>query len=265
MQNDRAIPTGYMRVGELAKKAGVTVRTLQYYDKEGLLCPSAASEGGFRLYSDKDMVMLMRILMMKQLGFGLAEIKACLPAMDTPADVAHVLADQAEELRRKIAQLTQSLGEIEALKDEVVQMETVNFKKYAAILHQLQMGNHHYWMIKYFDDAAIEEIRQSVGIDNAMRLSQAVSRSHAEVAAMQACGIPPESEQGLALAQSFWETMLALSGGDISLIERLNEQVTAIIGRDAKWDASFSQAQAFIQQALTYYFNQLYENQEGTT
>ena len=41
MAKHRAIPKGYMTVGEVAKKIGVTVRTLQYYDKEGLLSPSA--------------------------------------------------------------------------------------------------------------------------------------------------------------------------------------------------------------------------------
>ena len=62
MSKNRAIPKGYMTVGELAKKMGTTVRTLQYYDKEGLLSPSSESEGGRRLYTDKDMVKLHQIL-----------------------------------------------------------------------------------------------------------------------------------------------------------------------------------------------------------
>ena len=52
MAKHRSIPLGFMTVGEVAKKIGVTVRTLQYYDKEGLLSPSAESEGGRRLYTD---------------------------------------------------------------------------------------------------------------------------------------------------------------------------------------------------------------------
>ena len=56
MAKHRAISKDYMTVGEVAKKIGVTVRTLQYYDKEGLLSPSAESEGGRRLYTDKDLV-----------------------------------------------------------------------------------------------------------------------------------------------------------------------------------------------------------------
>lgn len=54
MAKHRAIPPEFMTVSEMAKKMGVTVRTLQYYDKVGLLSPSAESEGGRRLYTDKD-------------------------------------------------------------------------------------------------------------------------------------------------------------------------------------------------------------------
>ena len=45
MARYRAIPQGFMTVGQVAKKMGVTVRALQYYDNEGLLSPSAESEG----------------------------------------------------------------------------------------------------------------------------------------------------------------------------------------------------------------------------
>ena len=58
MEKYRAIPPGFITVGELAKKMNTTVRTLQYYDKEGLLSPSCESDGGRRLYSDRDIVTL---------------------------------------------------------------------------------------------------------------------------------------------------------------------------------------------------------------
>ena len=47
-----------MTVGEVAKKMNTTVQTLQYYDKKGVLLPSAQSEGGRRLYTDKDIIQL---------------------------------------------------------------------------------------------------------------------------------------------------------------------------------------------------------------
>ncbi len=46
MAKHRAIPLGFMTVGEAAKKLGVTVRTLQYYDKEGLLSPRQRVKAG---------------------------------------------------------------------------------------------------------------------------------------------------------------------------------------------------------------------------
>ena len=83
MAKYRAIPQGFMTVGEAAKKMGVTVRTLQYYDKEGLLSPSAESEGGRRLYTDKDLVTLHQIISLKSLGFSLDDIKERLTSLET--------------------------------------------------------------------------------------------------------------------------------------------------------------------------------------
>ena len=131
MTKHKSIPQGYMTVGEVAKKIGITVRTLQYYDKEGLLPPSAGSEGGRRLYTDKDLVTLHQIMSLKSLGFSLNDIKRHLISLETPVDVANALTEQADGIRRKIEQLTASLIAIEQLKAEVLQMQTVNFKNYA--------------------------------------------------------------------------------------------------------------------------------------
>ena len=84
MKKHKAIPQGYMTIGEIAKKMNSTVRTLQYYDKEGVLSPSAESEGGRRLYTNKDIVKLHQIQSMKYLGFSLEDIKNRLIPLDTP-------------------------------------------------------------------------------------------------------------------------------------------------------------------------------------
>ena len=58
MKEERAIPEGYMTVGQLAEKMGTTVRALQYYHTKGLLLPSAESSGGRRLYTHRDICLL---------------------------------------------------------------------------------------------------------------------------------------------------------------------------------------------------------------
>lgn len=64
--------------GQLAKLAGVSERTIRYYDQQGLLKPSFLMENGYRCYRDKDVVILQKIISLKYLGFSLVEIKTML-------------------------------------------------------------------------------------------------------------------------------------------------------------------------------------------
>ena len=67
-----------LRVGELAKRTGVTVRALHHYDSIGLLQPSARSEGGYRLYDRDDVARLHGIQTLRRLGVPLAEMTQLL-------------------------------------------------------------------------------------------------------------------------------------------------------------------------------------------
>lgn len=76
-----------MTVGMLAKQVNVSVRTLQYYDKMGLLKPSSISEGGRRLYGPNDMTILHQIITLKNLGLSLDDIKSSLMPMNSTDDI----------------------------------------------------------------------------------------------------------------------------------------------------------------------------------
>ena len=60
--------------GEFAKKAKVTIRTIRYYDKKGILQPSFRNDAGYRMYTDQDFLKLQKVLSLKYLGFSLEEI-----------------------------------------------------------------------------------------------------------------------------------------------------------------------------------------------
>ncbi|MDB7039996.1 MerR family transcriptional regulator [Erysipelatoclostridium ramosum] len=136
----------YLTIGELAQKMDVTVRTLQYYGREGLLKPAAISKGGRRLYSTKDIVKLHQILSFKYLGFSLVEIKTKLFNLDTPQEVAAILNQQKSVIQEQIANLSEALEATIALSREVQEMNTVDFKKYAEIIELLRLGNKEYWV-----------------------------------------------------------------------------------------------------------------------
>ncbi len=64
-----------LKINDVAKLAGVTVRTLHYYDEIGLLTPSEVTESGYRLYDEKDLARLQQILFFRELDFPLNQIK----------------------------------------------------------------------------------------------------------------------------------------------------------------------------------------------
>ena len=71
---------GMMTVSEVSRLAHISKRTLQYYDRIGLLCPSARSAAGYRLYSESDLERLQQILLFRELEFPLSEIHRIMNA-----------------------------------------------------------------------------------------------------------------------------------------------------------------------------------------
>ena len=256
MEKYRAIPDGYMTVGEAAKKMGVTVRTLQYYDKEGLLSPSAESTGGRRLYTDKDLVILHQIVSLKSLGFSLDDIKQCLVSLETPADVANALTEQAGEIRKKIERLTASLKAIEQLKEEVLQMQMVNFKKYADIIVNLQMKNDSYYLIKRFDDDTLDHIRNRFDKESGLNFMNRFNRLSDEIVQFQKENVTPESNKAQKVVKEYWGLIMEFMNGDMSMLPRLMEIGNIDTAANA-WEERQKIVNDYLEPALQIYFSKL--------
>jgi DNA-binding transcriptional MerR regulator len=71
-----------MQIGEVAARTELSLRTIRQYEDSGLVVPSAASPGGFPLYTDADVSRLMVVRRMKPLGFTLDETRELLTAVD---------------------------------------------------------------------------------------------------------------------------------------------------------------------------------------
>ena len=259
MAKYRAIPEGFMTVGQLAKKMGVTVRTLQYYDKEGVLSPSAESEGGRRLYTDKDIVLLHQILSLKSLGFSLKDIKSRLISLKTPDDVAKALTEQADVLRKNMEQLKDSLVAIEQLKTEVLQMQTVNFKKYADIIVNLQMKNESYSLIKRFDDDTLDRIRSRFDKKSGSDFLDRFNRLSDEIVKLQKEKVPAESEQCQQVVQEYWSLIMEFTNGDMTMLPKLMEVGNIDTATNA-WEEKQKIVNDYIGPALQVYFSRLGTN-----
>ncbi|MGJ9411763.1 MerR family transcriptional regulator [Aeromicrobium sp. CF4.19] len=71
-----------MKIGEVADRVGLSLRTIRFYEEAGLITPDARSAGGFRLYSDVTVERLKLIKAMKPLDFTVEEIAGILVSLD---------------------------------------------------------------------------------------------------------------------------------------------------------------------------------------
>jgi len=89
-------------VGEVARLAGVSVRTLHHYDEIGLVPPSEHSDAGYRLYTHEDLERLQQVLFYKELGFGLDEIAKLMAGSHDRTDA---LTQQRELIAERMIRL----------------------------------------------------------------------------------------------------------------------------------------------------------------
>lgn len=126
--------TQYWTVGEFARRSGVTVRTVQYYDQKHLLATSAKGPQNRRLYSKENELELQRILVLKFLGSTLADIRSILEAETGTVDVnglEGLIDKQALLLGRELTRLMHRAVALRELKEQIVQGEEVDWGKIA--------------------------------------------------------------------------------------------------------------------------------------
>ena len=99
-----------MTIGQLARRLGINPRTLRYYERIGLLIPSARSEAGYRLYDERDANRLGFIRHAQRLGWSLHEIASIIEVRESgipPCRHVRALAEaKAQEISERIAELT---------------------------------------------------------------------------------------------------------------------------------------------------------------
>ena len=104
-----------LKIGDLAKRTGLTVRALHHYDSIKLLTPSARSDAGYRLYNHADIARLHQILALRQFGLSLADIGTTLTSEELPL---------AAIVSRQIAMLTQQIAGADALRARLQRLES---------------------------------------------------------------------------------------------------------------------------------------------
>lgn len=139
----------YLKIGKLAHMAGVTVRTLHYYDEVGLLKPVHVTEAGHRLYNLKSVTELYRIIAMKDLGFNLDEIKDLVITKDI--DVNKLIDIQLSSIQEEIAHKQLLLTKLLKLKQKLKNSNHVLTEDFQRIVPFINASSDKYFNKEQFD------------------------------------------------------------------------------------------------------------------
>jgi DNA-binding transcriptional MerR regulator len=225
-----------LKVGELAKRTGLTVRTLHHYDAIGLLSPTARSATAYRLYDGDDVKRLYRIVALVRLGFSLAQVATMLSSAGT--DISALIEQQADVLDEQISQATQLRERLLHLRQQFGRDDGDAMENCLKTLELMAIYD------KYFLPEDIAQLRQrKLGMNEAGRDGQAEWRAViVEVEQQMALNALPDSAAVQALRRR-WQSLIDLFTGDdpalqrkVSEMYRNEESVKAHVGIDpAVW------------------------------
>ena len=134
--------------GQFAKLANVTLRTIRYYDNEGLLKPSFVADNGFRYYNDNDLIKLQQILLFKYLGFTLSEIKSMNLNDVDPITLSNALFVQKKMVEEKIDQMVKVEQTINKTAKELKNYKDINWENMISLIHLTNESNNTFTQYK---------------------------------------------------------------------------------------------------------------------
>jgi MerR family copper efflux transcriptional regulator len=110
-----------LHIGEVAERVGLSLRTVRYYEEQGLFQPAGRTEGGFRLYTEREVDRLLLIKQMKPLGFTVSHMRELLDAHDALAGKDSPARRDAEDRIAAFAQ--QAIARCDELRDQLSRAE----------------------------------------------------------------------------------------------------------------------------------------------
>ncbi len=219
------------KVGELARRTGLSVRTLHWYDEIGLLTPSWHTAAGHRLYTTADVARLQQIKSLRQLGLALDEVRACLEAPDFSP--LALIETQLSRLREQIEMQRRLCDRLESLAACLRAAETVSVEELLQTIEEMNMFE------KYYTPEQLEQLKARKEQVGEERIRKAETEDWpnlmAAVRAEMDKGSDPASAPVQALVQRWMALVREFTGGDPGIEKSLRtmyQQEQTIHGTD---------------------------------
>lgn len=196
----------HLKVGELARSTGLTVRTLHHYDEIGLLKPTGRSGSGYRMYGAADVARLHAIQALRHLGLPLAKIG---PVIDGEGSMERILEQQMHALQQQIRQASELHDRLALLRDKVLQGPEPQLADWVQSLSLMSTYG------KYFGASELKVILANWG-----GIEGEWNPLLKEVRAFMDRGGTVDSAEGQALAWRWMTLMHRWMAGDFERMER---------------------------------------------
>ncbi len=201
--------TTLLKVGELARRTGLTVRTLHHFDQIGLLTPAIRTEAGHRLYNEANVERLQQITTLRALGLGLDAIRRCLSNPEvTVRRLVQIqlkrLVDQSEQLRL----LTARLGQLDQRLDGV---EPVSVDELLDLIREITMFE------KYYTPEQLEQLKTRAEEVGETRIKEVEAEWPLLMERVQSAmdrGVPASDPEAKVLARQWMSLVQEFTGGD---------------------------------------------------
>ena len=108
-----------LRIGEVARRTGLSVKTIRFYCDEGLLQPRGRSDAGYRLFDDENLAELTIIRALRSMDVAIPELSRILEVRRSGLCNCSVLKDS---IAAKMASIDQRISELSAMKDELARL-----------------------------------------------------------------------------------------------------------------------------------------------
>ncbi len=205
-----------LKVGELARRTGLTIRALHHYDEIGLLKPSQHSEAGYRLYTAGDVARLQQVRSLRQLGFSLEEVRDCL---DRPGfSPLESIRLHIGRLREQVEMQRELCEKLEAIAAHFRAAEEVSGDEFLKVIERMTM------IESYYTPEQLESIKtrgERMG-EKAIRQSQVDwAELIAQVRAEKEKGTDPTDPKVRAMARRWMDLVNGFTGGDPGIAESL--------------------------------------------
>ena len=206
---------GALKVAAVARRTGVSVRTLHYYEEIGLLSPTGRTASGHRLYAQQDILRLQQIRSLQQLGMSLSEIADCF--QEGRIDARGVVRDHLERVRKErdaLGDLEALLGKILAVLDEGEHDDASTTETFLKTVETITM------LDKYFSPEQQKQLQ-----DHEARGTETVTPVVMDLQKALDSGEAPDGPRAQTLIQRWYEALDEVTGGDQAMVESIHRML----------------------------------------